>query len=249
MRSYGWSIFVVGVLVSVLFTVPVKSAQIEAMQYFLTTGDFFFGGEYGGTMYDREFFIEQTTSESTSTTGWLRLDDTSGTQYEIKGGSIYLSPSELLSDLSYANPIPFFNPYIALGHFASGATLTIEGTLTVQGSTVPIYTGTLLEATVNVNFYGEEQSMESNYIFFQLHFDTTGGELSTGTNVGFTITDKFYIDVELRNCSPAPVTNFQNDMGYAAPSWLLINPIIPTPEPATLLIFGLGAIALVRRKK
>ena len=249
MKRYGWSIFALGVFTLVLFAVPVKSAQIEAMQYFLTSGDFFYGGEYGGTMYDREFFIEQTVSESTSTTGWLRLDDTSGTQYEIKGGSIYLSPSELLSDLSYQNPIPFFNPYIAFGYFASGATLTIEGSITAQGSGETIYTGTLLEATVNVNFYGEEQSMEANYIFFQLHFDTTGGELATGNNVGFAITDQFYIDVELRNCSPSPVTNFQNDMGYAAPSWLLINPILPTPEPASLLIFGLGGIALVRRKK
>ena len=266
MRSYGWFVLSLGVLVLAFLPVPAcatQADQIKGMQYFLGTEDTYYNP--GVTHYpDPDFFVYEDSrynGVSDEQVGWLKVDDGADTQYEIREGAIELSDARLIEDLSYTYIGGFIFPetyYVAKARFdGTDVTITIDGTITAQGSTTSLYTGTLIEATAtSATFLGKEREeiYQPDFIDFQIYFETTGGFLADHQNaLGFYIPDTFYIDIELRECSSSAyggdIRDFSADIGYAAPSYIHINPIYPTPEPATILLIGLGSAMALRRKR
>ena len=247
------------VLCVVFLSVPSTSQAttlVKAIQYTLYGGDCFY--KPGDTYSGGEFFLyeDNYSVNPTGVIGQFMLDGDSGYNYEIRGGAIELTSSPLLQDTSYATsyPINTFNPYIARGLFGGGAVITISGYITTAGGTEVLSDyGTLIEATVNANFYGLEQTYSPNFLGIQLHFDITGGELFTGEQTGFALSPEFVTDITLRYCTQFDQTalkDFSSDIGYAQPSIIQINAIgtEPVPEPASLVVFGLAALFIKRYK-
>jgi hypothetical protein len=233
------------------------------MQYFLV-GDMAYYGPVGSTPGEMFIYEDSTHAGYDPLSSWIKLNDAS--QYYLRNSSIDLAASQLIQDQSYATSAMYAqrtgNAYIAQGYFEAGAILTITGDITNQAGTETLFSGTVLEAVVNANFYGRENNSpypvhKPDYITFQLFFDVTGGELQDGAVTGFSMPDKFYIDVTLRDCfqyrsddSVGAVNNFANDISYVGPSFIQINPIYPTPEPATLILLCAGGlIGLGKRRK
>ena len=161
----------------------------------------------------------------------------------------------MIEDLSYTYEWFFETYYVAKATFdGTDVTFTIEGSITNQGSATPLYTGTLIEGTAtSATFLGKEREeiYQPDFIDFQIYFETTGGYLADQENaLGFYMLEAFYIDIELRDCSSSAyggdIRDFSANIAYTAPSYIHINPI---PEPATILLIGLGSTMALRRRK
>lgn len=252
---------VICTLVAILFLNYSANALtlVRGMQYTLFGNDFFY---VPGDVYSHEFFLNEDRHETypSDIVGQILLDGDSGYNYEIRGGSIELTPAELLADQSYATSYPtsLFNPYIAQGLFSKeGVTLTISGYITtIGGAEILSDYGTLIEANVRADFYAVEQTYSASFLNFQLYFDITGGELFTGQQTGFALSPEFVSDITLRYCTQygqSSLKNFTSDIGYAQPSIVQINAIgnEPVPEPATFVLFTITGLMIkrIRRNK
>lgn len=245
-------------LTVILFAANCASAVtlVKGIQYTLFGGDSFY---VPGDVYSREFFLYEDiyAGNLSNVVGQFRIDGDSSYNYEIRGGSIEITPSRLIQDQSYATsyPVSSFNPYIAKGLFdGDGVTLTMNGYITtVGGGEILSDYGTIIEATVTADFIGTEQLYSASFLGFQLHFNITGGELFTGAQTGFALSPEFVADITLRYCTQTGQTalkNFASDIGYAQPSIVQFNAVgdVPVPEPASIVLFGL-AVMLTRKYK
>ena len=232
-------------VVFVCSTASVSKAyvRVAAIQYTLDSNDVFYAdGSSNGNL-----FLGENHTGNSMVVGVLKLEGDTNWNYEIRGGSITLTPSVLLEDQSYEFD-PFLNPKIAQGIFQGGATFTISGYLTtVNGGRILSQYGTLIQATVMNNFYGEEEMWCPDFLDLQMQLNLTGGELFTGDQAGFVLDHTFTTDVTLRFCTEGggELNDFTDDIGYAAPSVVQINPM---PEPASLVLFGLAGL-LIKKKK
>ena len=242
----GYYLFAVVLLLPAL-----ASAQLVAdLQYNLFMGDAFYAPD--------EFSLyEDYTWDSGKTTGKFRLASDSKYNYEIRGGSVELTPSTLLVDQSYAG-IPFINDYVAQGHFASGATLTITGSIwhvVYDELGTPIIedeifaSGALLESTVNFNFYAKEEEFQANVIHSQIDLHNLSGELVTGA---MQLESHAIADITLMFCSQYDNPGMQvedftgGDISYLPPS---IIQLYSAPEPLTAVLLGFGSLLAIRRKR
>jgi hypothetical protein len=188
----------------------------------------------------------------------MRLSGDGGYYYEIRGGSVNLLPSQLLADQSYTKPLYPPNPKVAQGYFASGATLTMTGSIwhiaTGDNPTEQeIFSGgTILTGTVGLNFYVKEQDYQPNVLNSQLDIHITGGELLNGATTGMRLLDNHAIaDILLFSCSQygspgMKVQNFASDISYLAPSMIQMY---AAPEPFTVLFLGFGSLFALRIRK
>jgi hypothetical protein len=143
---------------------------------------------------------------------------------------------------------------MALGTFASGATLTINGNLYRDFGDYGIAaTGDLVIANIMFDWELEEQlspPYPSNTLLGQVHFDIVGGALSdAGLNDDGLVLGDFYLDLTFERCQPT-VTDFTTNLGdqmYSTSTAKLQGGAIP--EPTTLLLLGLGSLAAWHRRK
>jgi hypothetical protein len=166
--------------------------------------------------------------------------------YWMYYGDVSLTPSALVSDDSAGG--------MALGTFASGATLTINGDLFRDFGDYGIAaTGDLIVAEVMYEWELEEQvspPYPSNTLLGQVHFNIVGGALSdAGLNADGLVLGDFYLDLTFERCDPA-VTDFTTVLGdatYSTGTAKLQGGAIP--EPTTILLLGLGSLAAVWNKR
>jgi hypothetical protein len=221
---------------SSVFAVPVV-----AIQYCLNGNDTF----YVDHENRRLFFYEDSTSNDDAM-GWLFTADESD-YYEIRNGSIELTDSRLLQDRSGE-----LGPGIALGLFEKGATLTITGRITSVSTGLDISPyGTIIEATVTDDFYAEEQQLSPNSLNLGLQCNLIGGELFNGALTGFVLERSFMVYPTLYWCTQfgnpkEALEDFASDIGYATGGVVQIN---PTPEPASLILFGLTGLFIMKKSK
>jgi hypothetical protein len=168
--------------------------------------------------------------------------------YYMYYGDFAMTPSALVSDDTASNG------GLALGTFASGATLTITGDLFRDfGDYGLAASGDLIVADVMFDWELEEQvspPYPSNTLLAQVHFDITGGALSNaGLNADGLVLGDFYLDLTFERCTPV-VTDFTTLLGdqvYSTSTAKVQGGAVP--EPCTIMLIGLGSLAVARRRK
>jgi len=227
-------------IVLVLFVLQGVSlaAAIQEIGGTLTQTDFYYGSGH---------YFKPNSAGSTSNTCIDILAFTSQGQidpdYYMFYGDFAMGQSNLLQDKSSGG--------LADGIFAAGATLTINGDLYDNDWNIGA-TGDLIIAQVTNQWELKELAPQSeeNTIVGRAFFHIIGGALSNPAlnDAGLSMGD-FYIDFTFSGCAPA-VTDFSTALGNGI--YDCSHPTIQfgfIPEPASLVIFGLGSFALIRRKK
>lgn len=204
-----------------------------------------------GSTYDREFFVSQDyTTPSDTVIGQIKVQNDSTYNYEIRGGAITLTPSEL----NYEDNEPdYFGGTRAKAHFYAGATLTVTGSVWYVGGAIPSeYSpyGTIMVASVEDSFILAEEMFIQDQMFCQLDMLITGGDLATGAEGLQSLYPLLINDITLKSCAqgdpPAPMVNFTEDFVYNNGDSLM--QIYPVPEPFTICLLGLGTLLLRKRK-
>ncbi len=255
-RTQALSFCLIVILLSLLVAGTAKATTVSDIQFLLRGSECFYGE---GDTYDSELFLDEYHGDPCGFSGRILADGYSWANFEIRDASMTMTACELLSDDSY-HVSDMWNPDIAKGTFASGAVLTITGSIwetvydssgqTILSSTKIFDTGSVLEALVNANFVAEEGQgiTRMNAINFQQHYTLTGGELITGDVTGLVMGSQIISDTTLYFCSQGdddgPVSDFQEDIFCRAPSAIQMYTI---PEPATCLILALGGFFLTKR--
>lgn len=241
------------VLLCILFMcVPTFAIYVENLQFALLGGNCFYIPMQG---WHDGFFLNHEQADGSG--GTIDLVGYDYGDYLFGNLTVSLSSSELLNDTSYTQS-SYFNPKIARGEFASGAILTIEGSILENGpddNDVEIFNGTILEAIITVDFDAQEQtnSMDAfSIINAQLHMNITGGELEDGAVTGFVMYPEITTNITLLSCSQygnpgLNVEDFQSDMSYISGT-LQVQPTV-IPEPATVALLTLGAAFMIKKKR
>ncbi|MBN2376803.1 MAG: PEP-CTERM sorting domain-containing protein [Sedimentisphaerales bacterium] len=142
----------------------------------------------------------------------------------------------------------------AHGTFSAGQTIVLSGKIEVKSSGITIFDsavdGSILETYVTDPFMVDELSWDALVAHQKL--EVTGGELLTGAKTGLIIMDPtdFVSDYEALFCTqgvPPFVDNFKDDI-YNGDS-MQLHFTAEVPEPATLMLIGLGSLCVMRRKK
>jgi hypothetical protein len=156
-------------------------------------------------------------------------------------GTIAITPANLLQDQSSGG--------MAKGKFAGGAIMTIEGDLFIMSTGAPIITGgTILIAQMSSNPWYLEEMLSPpapvNKIRGSAFFTTIGGGLYNGNNSEGLTLPGFRADFTFPGVTPA-IANF------GSTSYSSSEPSIQTviPEPASLSLFCLAALAFIRNRK
>ena len=156
--------------------------------------------------------------------------------------------SALVADLSTYGP-----GGLAKGRFASGATLTINGNLYDDSYENIVASGDLVTAVVTTQWTLEElpAPARANTLSGRAFFHITGGALSNPSlNTDGLVMGDFYLDFLFQATSPN-VSDFSTLLGND--TYDCLHPTIQgatmIPEPASLIIMGIGSMAMIRRKK
>lgn len=252
-KTKGLSVTVIVVFLA-LVSAPAQGAVVVDIQLDLLGGDAFYA--IPGTVYDSELFLDEDNStDPCKVIGQIRLSGEGSYDYEIRGGSIQLTPAELGADTSYGAGI-HITKHARADFLAGVATLTVTGSIwQVDEYGIAEYGGygaggTILEAIVNYDFTAEEPGV--NTVLFQLDLTITDGELYNGASAGWKMVQKrIFGDTNLAFCSQVGkpgVEDFTSDIGYGQGS-LLITPNSEIPEPLSLGLLGLGGLMTLRRRR
>jgi hypothetical protein len=245
--TVAWLLVVVFFVCST--SVSTAFVHVVAMQYTLYSSDAFYRD--GG---DGKFFLGEDHTWDTDVVGNILIEGDDEYNYEIRKGSITLTDSRLLHDMS-GDPNFGLDPGQAAGLFEKGATLIITGDLTTVGGQEILASGILMQSTITSDFHAVEEEWIPDFLDAQMQCDLTGGEFFTGAQSGFVLGRSFITDITLRWCTQSyhsELEDFSTDIGYAMPSIVQINSNedypVPAPEPASLLLFGLAGLLIKKSK-
>jgi hypothetical protein len=238
-RTTGWVIaFVVLILTGTTF-----AALIENIGGVLYQTDWY----YGDGNYFKPNYIGGADDAQINLLGFYTQGQ-SVPDYWMYYGTFAMEQSSLIEDRTVQNGGR------ALGVFASGATLTINGDLYRDfGDYDVAATGDLIIADVRLQWELEEQlapPYPSNTFRGQAFFHITGGALSAPSlnTDGLSLGD-FYVEFTFERCSPT-VTDFTTSLGDA--TYTCSAPLIQmgaVPEPVSIVLLGLGGLALIRKRR
>lgn len=166
--------------------------------------------------------------------------------YYMYYGDFIMDASALVADLSAGG--------MADGKFAAGATLTINSDLCRDFGDYGIAaSGDLIIANVMYEWELQEQDSPpylSNTVRGHASFDITGGALSDGAlNDDGLVLNDFSLQFTFELTSPT-VTDFSTLLGDA--TYTCSGPKVQIgalPEPATMLLLGIGSLVVLLRKK
>jgi hypothetical protein len=235
---------ILGSAIVLLFSIPSFAAlQVSNMQLDIFGGQVF---SSPGTVFDKEFsFSQDSTSEQNKIIAEFQVAGDPSYWYEVRGGTINFSPSQLLADYSDGG--------MAVGYFDKGGILTVTGSIWYVGGETPqqvLGYGTVLQAAINAEFYAFEDM--DNSILAQLNMDITGGELAAGSGSGFVLYHGIIGDTTLYDCKQGPppgsdLTDFTQNISSSGLNSVV--QIYPVPEPTIITLLGLGALQLLRRRE
>jgi hypothetical protein len=206
-----------------------------------------------GTLLQTQWYSGSTDTFQTKAIGGYPADidilefstvNSSGTEYVMFGGSFSITPSALISDQTATNDGR------AKGTFASGATLTISGDLFRNDFSGVVASGDLIVAQITNSWQLEEMDpyYPDNTVRGHAYFNITGGALFNGTsNLDGLVLDDFSLNFTFELCTPA-VTDFAT----TSATYECGTPKVqfgPVPEPATVMLLGLGTLAIFRKKR
>ncbi|MDD5134727.1 MAG: PEP-CTERM sorting domain-containing protein [Phycisphaerae bacterium] len=231
------TITVVAVFVAIVLVAPFVNANpiIDDMQISLLPTDWYDGSSqqfqlnYSGIPGFPAFVLFGIVSTTTSEDYDYMFD-----------GSISITPATLLEDQSSGG--------WAKGKFAGGSIMTIQGNLfNLYTEEYVVTEDTILVAQMSSDpWYLEEMISPPapvNKIRGSASFSTTGGKLFNGDNSeGLTLRD-FRADFTFPGTTPA-IANF------GSTSYSSSDPSIQTvPEPASISLFCLAVLAVMRKRK
>jgi hypothetical protein len=171
--------------------------------------------------------------------------NSSGPEYVLFDGIFSITPSALIGDQTLSNGGR------AKGIFASGATLTISGDL-FNSSTFDWVAGDdLIVATIMYDWQLEEMAVPpypTNTVRGHAFFNITGGALfDSSSNLDGLVLNDFSLNFTLELSNPT-VTDFVT----TAATYTCSTPKVqfdPVPEPASVMLMGMGVLAIFRRRK
>jgi len=229
-----------GVVISILlFAVSLSQANliIDDMQINLMTTKF-----YNKTTQEFQLTYSTLSSPAIILTGLISTTGSSSYEYQFNG-TVSITTADLVEDQTVANG------GWAKGVFAGGSIMTITGSLwNISTNEYLITNGTILTAQMpSTTWYLEEMvspPAPTNRVRGSASFNPTGGVLYNGNNsAGLTLLS-FRADYTFASTTPT-VTNFSSTNSYSSSS----PKIQIVPEPASLSLFCLAALAFVNRRK
>jgi hypothetical protein len=171
--------------------------------------------------------------------------NSSNTEYVMLGGEFSITPSALIADQTATNGGR------AKGIFASGATLTISGDLYNYDTFDVVASGDLIVAQIMTSWQLEEMMVPPypiNTVRGHAYFNIIGGLLSNGAlNPDGLVLDDFSLNFTFELSTPA-VTDFIT----TSATYSCNTPKVqfgPVPEPASVMLIGLGALAIFRKRE
>jgi len=174
-----------------------------------------------------------------STTGFLQ--GSNGSTYSLSGVHITWRASDLTADNSSSGQ--------ALGDFGSESdTLTLTGTIIDLQTFMPIYTGLILEASIDDGFTIIE-TYNNNVLYTQamVPMTATGGELATGQQTGLILPSPA-VGVQANGCfvpGGGDVTGFALDISCSTAG----SQVMLIPEPAVFCLMVTGVAAMWRSRR
>lgn len=175
--------------------------------------------------------------------------------YTIDNLMVSLTPCQLMLDRSTPDTFSTYGGFV-IGDFAGGATLTLTGDLRLNSDPVGsnIYSGTLLEAdmdlSVSETWILQQTDTYVNKLVGAMDMSTVGGALDTGISYGADTIRIGNIDFSISMFFPVTAQNFtQLDGGSISLAPSIQLSAAEVPEPATLILVGLGGLICSRRKK
>jgi len=207
---------------------------LQNTEWYYGAGDYFKPNYNNGGLDDAQIDMFSVTIQGQSTAS-----------YYMYYGDFIMSPSSLVADLSAGG--------MADGVFAAGATLTINSDLYRDFDDYGIAaSGDLIIANVMYEWELQEQGSPypNNTVRGHASFDITGGALSDPLlNSDGLVLNDFSLNFTFENTSPT-VTDFTTLLGDAI--YTCSGPKVQIgalPEPATMLLLGIGGLAILRRRQ
>ena len=199
---------------------------------------------YGVGDYFQTNYISGTGPASINVLAFSTTNS-SNTEYWMFGGTFSIEPVSLVDDLTVENGGR------AKGVFAAGATLTISGELYRDSDFEVVADGDLIVADIMYEWELEElvsPPAPANTVRGHVLFNITGGALSNGSlNLDNLLLNDFWLNYTFELSSPA-VTDFITTTATYTCSTPKVQ-MGPIPEPTTILLMGLGTLAILRKRR
>jgi len=249
------SILILGLLVMVMVAGSVQATYVTSIQLGFMSGDYLFK--------DNAFRLLDADGSSpvSPANGFMKTYGATDFGYDLVDATLTMGSQSQLN-LDDSGPGGSFNPELAKGYFDAGATISISGKIEKRGPnpgdpSTEIFDGLILEAYISTDdFLAQERDFPvqlANQVKSNHAMVVTAGELYSGT-VG-KLTDLILLDYTAKydtmNCQQwdglgwVDVKDFQSNIIVGAGSRVHFDAV---PEPASLVLLGLGSL-LIRRKK